>query len=120
MSTLTEKMRDILEMEDRLAASAREELASARRAAQQAQKGASDASESVAAAALRTYEIARDMRTRTRQSLAAAQSAVSSISDGATETLARVADEVQVRAADARTFANRLIEEARKLSSRLS
>ncbi|MDO4796797.1 MAG: acyl-CoA dehydratase activase [Coriobacteriales bacterium] len=118
MSALTERMREILEMEDRLAASARDALASARRAAQQAQKDAADASENLVAAALHAYEIARDMRTRTRQSMAATQSALASMSSGASETLSRVAEEVQVRAEDARTFANRVIGEAKKISGR--
>ena len=119
MNASTAKMRDTLEREDHLAASAREALAAARRAAQQAQKGASDAADSVVAAALRAYELARDMRTRTRQSMAAAQEMLANVGDDATETLGRVADEIQVRVNDARMFATRLIEEAHKLSNRL-
>ena len=127
VTTIATKMRDILEQEDRLAASARDALAAARRAAQQ---GASDAAESVTQAALRAYELARDMRTRTRQALTAAQetlselsagasNTISNLSDGAGETLSHTAAELQTRANDARTFANRLIEEARKLSNRI-
>ena len=108
-------MRSVLEREDQLAAQAKDALVAARKATQQ---GASDAAEKVTAAALAVYEMARVMRTRTRNGLNAASEAAEAISESGGEALAHAQKEISLRVEEGRAFAARVRAQAMSLADR--
>ena len=103
-------IREVLEREDLLTARAKDALAAARKAAQQ---GASDAASVVTERALAAYEMAREMRTRTRVALGAISEIAEQLDDARAGAMARAQQELEHRIADGRVFADRIRAQAR-------
>ncbi|MBQ3328757.1 MAG: hypothetical protein IJG88_02275, partial [Eggerthellaceae bacterium] len=101
-------MREMLEREDLLAARAKDALIAARRLAQQ---GANDAANVVIERALAASELAREMRTRTKTSIAALAETAEQLSEQGNEAFVHVQKELTLRAAEARAFAVRVREQ---------
>lgn len=108
-------MREVLEREDALAARAKDALAAARKAAQQ---GASDAAAIVTERALAAAELTREMRTRTRDALAQVTEVAASLGESGGEALSHAQDEIRIRIADGRAFADRIAEQAKSIVNR--
>ena len=108
-------MRTVLEREDRLAARAKDALMAARKAAQQ---GASDAADTVTRSALAASEMTREMRTRTRTTLASITEIANELGESGEEALAHVQDELRARTADVRAFAARIADQANSIANR--
>ena len=115
LSEASRLMREVLEREDNMAARAKDALAHARIYAQQ---GASDAADHVTASALAAYEIAREMRTRTKESLNALSELAEEIGESGSEALSHAQHEISVRVEDARAFADRIRKRADEIASR--
>ena len=105
-------MRAILEREDRLAAQAKDALTAARKAAQ---LGANDAAERLTSSALAAYEMTRVMRTRTRTSLTSLTEIANNLGESGSEALAHAQEEIRIRVNEGRSFAARIVEQAKDL-----
>ena len=108
-------MRAVLEQEDKLAAQAKDALASARKAAS---SSADDAAKAAVASALALYELTRTMRTRTHETLATATAIANNLNESRGEAFSHAQEEVAARLADGREFALQVREQARALISR--
>jgi len=109
------RMHAVLEQEDKLAAAAKRAITAAREAAR---TGASDAAENVTHAAVRVYEMARDMRSRTRENMRIASELVAGLGESGSDALTRAQQELKGRIADAQAFAARLLDESGKISGK--
>ena len=136
---LTGAMRGVLEREDALTARAKEALLAARAAAQSgadaafetvqsgadaaaqaAHTGADEAAKMAVAAALRVYDLTREMRTRTHASLTAATEMTAQFGNTSTDafekTQANMQAAITARLADAHEVLTRIREQARSLA----
>ena len=104
-----ETMKAILELEDELAARAKDALTAARKAAQY---GAGDAFDAVTERALAVSEMTREMRTRTRAALQMAADTANDLRESGDEALTYAQEELWLRIADAHDFAARVVEQA--------
>ena len=114
---VAELMRDVLESEDQLTARAKDALTAARKAAQHS---ASDAAEMVTSSALAAYEMAREMRTRTRESLSALTELTESLDESRKEAFAHAQEELSARLHDGRAFADKVRARAQDIVSKQS
>ena len=108
-------MHRVLDQADRLAARAKDALATARKAAQQGASGAADA---VASNALAAYEMASSLRARARDALSAAAEMADGLGESGAETLEHARAEVAARLDDGRAFAARIAEQAKTIAGR--
>ena len=100
-----------------MVARAKDTLVAARKVAQE---GAGEAAEAALAAALSVYEIAREMRTRTRGTLGAASEFADALGEQGNEPLERVQREMAARLDDGRAFARRVHAQASALAGALA